>query len=732
MYKENPDVSHPPPPSTIRWLAGLLGGITLVILAGWALWLGGWVMAHRAGTSGFYGLIPAALLSLVLFLLLERDYWLSHLMGLRVPAGGSVVKSAALFWLFGLGWLFVKTSIIDPDRPEAEGNGQKAKTPPGPRDPAREAVETIVFVVVLVLLLKLFVTEAFVIPTGSMAETLLGYHQTITCKQCGHEFPVNSHDEVEPNNSTRTYNKLVEYCCPNCRYRGQIEALNPRPKNESGDRVLVLKPAYNIGPPRRGDVVVFKFPERPQDNFTAQNYIKRAMGFGGETLGIYHGELFTTTALEYPPDAVNEQGHPLYPRPANDNDLWRGDPNKDRQGHELPLDKRGTGEDYRYVNNARAAKLFESCRQEGFTGKVQGGFGIVRKVDEHMLACMRVVWDNDHQPAELAGRIRPRWHDPLDPAHKAFVRWTTNDDRQPKVFTHIGPELDWIRYHHLVRTEARDADGRPVIDPATNRPQLREWTWDGDVSTPVPGPVDNFLGYNAGVDLIPDPDRYRNANSRTVPRATPNEDRWVGDLILECEANIPDGGEVVLELSKGICRFRATFAGGQVSLSRVIKPTREATEQVEEITPPRPCGISGPGTYKLRFANVDCRLRVWVNGRAVPFGTDGDYAPGLTATPDNPDGEGWTEWNDVDMPASIAAKGAVTVQHLQLYRDIYYTNQTNSQVDLYYVHPGHYFCLGDNSSSSADSRTWGLVPERLMLGKAVFVFFPMGRVGFIK
>ena len=30
-----------------------------------------------------------------------------------------------------------------------------------------------------------------------------------------------------------------------------------------------------------------------------------------------------------------------------------------------------------------------------------------------------------------------------------------------------------------------------------------------------------------------------------------------------------------------------------------------------------------------------------------------------------------------------------------------------------YVQPGHYLCLGDNSTASSDSRDWGLVPQRL-------------------
>ena len=41
-----------------------------------------------------------------------------------------------------------------------------------------------------------------------------------------------------------------------------------------------------------------------------------------------------------------------------------------------------------------------------------------------------------------------------------------------------------------------------------------------------------------------------------------------------------------------------------------------------------------------------------------------------------------------------------------------------------YVQPGHYLCLGDNSPASSDSREWGLVPQRLMLGRALIVYYP--------
>src|SRR5262245_43587865 len=247
-----------------------------------------------------------------------------------------------------------------------------------PRDPAREVVETIVFVVVLVLLLKLFVTEAFVIPTGSMAETLYGYQKIVTCPKCGHEFPVNSHDEVEGRQGDGKKMKLYGFTCPNCRYMGTIDEVKPEPKNGSGDRVLVLKPLYHIREPKRGEVVVFKWPEKPQDKFVAQNYIKRAMGFGGETIAIYRGELFATTAISYPEDDPN------YPRPADPLDLWR------------PQYMYSTAQLHGHPN-PRATELFEASRAAGFLPG-RGGFEIVRKGEDQMLADRRLVWDNDKQP----------------------------------------------------------------------------------------------------------------------------------------------------------------------------------------------------------------------------------------------------------------------------------------------------------------------------------------------
>src|ERR1700677_800313 len=85
---------------------------------------------------------------------------------------------------------------------------------PEQKDAFREIVETVVFVVVLVLLLKAFMAEAFVIPTGSMATTLLGYHHDITCPQCGFRFPLNMSKWLDAQELDK---ERINGCtCPNC------------------------------------------------------------------------------------------------------------------------------------------------------------------------------------------------------------------------------------------------------------------------------------------------------------------------------------------------------------------------------------------------------------------------------------------------------------------------------------------------------------------------------------
>lgn len=103
--------------------------------------------------------------------------------------------------------------------PKPADTGKPAES----KDSLREVIETVVFVVVLVLLLKTFLAEAFVIPTGSMATTLLGYQREVICgeiengkliKGCGYPYLVNASKEGDPTEVPRL--SLTGCECPNC------------------------------------------------------------------------------------------------------------------------------------------------------------------------------------------------------------------------------------------------------------------------------------------------------------------------------------------------------------------------------------------------------------------------------------------------------------------------------------------------------------------------------------
>ena len=138
----------------------------------------------------------------------------------------------------------------------------------------RQTVDLIVVLCLGVLLFRTFSAEAYVVPTGSMAPTLLGHHRELTCPNCGFLF-VNGVDED---------GRSPRPVCPNC---GKTE-LDRLPAVEcNGDRVLVQKFLYDFRPPRRWEVAVFHFPGEP-----TQAYVKRVVGLPGESVRIVGGNVF--------------------------------------------------------------------------------------------------------------------------------------------------------------------------------------------------------------------------------------------------------------------------------------------------------------------------------------------------------------------------------------------------------------------------------------------------------
>ncbi len=158
----------------------------------------------------------------------------------------------------------------------------KKKEPRNELPPAakvRDFVEQIAIAVVLALMFRGFEGEAFVIPTGSMAPTLMGMHKDFACEKCGFPIRVGAIAKVA---------QVGNAVCQSCRY---VNSVDPAQKvnrvSFSGDRIVVNKFAYQFWEPERWDVIVFKYPGNPK-----QNYIKRLIGLPGETIQIYGGDVY--------------------------------------------------------------------------------------------------------------------------------------------------------------------------------------------------------------------------------------------------------------------------------------------------------------------------------------------------------------------------------------------------------------------------------------------------------
>ena len=148
-----------------------------------------------------------------------------------------------------------------------------AKKPAGPEKEApadggwRETIESIAMAVILALLFRGFVAEAFVIPTGSMAPTLQGRHKDVWCPKCNKQYQVSCSLEQDQKTSRPSGQHVVYATCPICQYTQSLDPLErPNDGSFSGDRIIVGKFAYDFAEPQRWDVIVFKFPGRAVDN----------------------------------------------------------------------------------------------------------------------------------------------------------------------------------------------------------------------------------------------------------------------------------------------------------------------------------------------------------------------------------------------------------------------------------------------------------------------------------
>jgi signal peptidase I len=142
-----------------------------------------------------------------------------------------------------------------------------------------------VIVFCLVLVLRTCLVSAFVIPTGSMAPTLRGWHRVEPCPCCSYEVVV-GYGSAAGREAVG-----VRARCPNC---GEEFSL-ANTAVTGGDRVLVNKSIYDWRPPRRWELAVFTPPESsPED---ALFFVKRVVGLPGESIRLWEGDVYASGEL---------------------------------------------------------------------------------------------------------------------------------------------------------------------------------------------------------------------------------------------------------------------------------------------------------------------------------------------------------------------------------------------------------------------------------------------------
>jgi signal peptidase I len=546
----------------------------------------------------------------------------------------------------------------------------------------RETVESVVIAFTLALLFRAFEAEAFVIPTGSMAPTLMGRHKDLVCEQCGRDFRVGSSAEEDDQSQSlraeaarlerelaelkaagdagavgaearearrrriellesdrgpigqlrsRLAGKMVTAAkCPNCgvgmrlvQGNGGQMRYDPRYPSFSGDRILVNKFAYDFAEPRRWDVVVFKYPEEAKTN-----YIKRLVGLPGETVSIVGGDIWIARGAESPQ--------------------------------------------------------------------------IARKPPATRGAMLQCVHDSRYPAPDLERVGWPACWSDWSPQGRAGAGWVTEDSGRS--FRGSSPSVDQpatLRYRHFFATaDDWEAVRRGESLAARARPSL----------------IADFQPYNA----------------------IPTRPHWVGDLAVEVVVEAASAaGRIGFDLVEAGAVHRCT-----IDLATGVAVLEPASRDAAGPPPEARTRVRGRGSWKILFANVDDELSLFVNDRPVVFDRPASWASSVDAVPRQRPVEAQAEPGDAapsDLaPVGVTVAGAeVTMKQMRVLRDTYYIGVVDvgarpgeilEEDRLEFgLEADQFFVLGDNSAASKDSRLWlegHHVDRDLLIGKAVAIFWP--------
>lgn len=185
--------------------------------------------------------------------------------------------------------------------PDAHAPAPAPATGPAPASEKHSTKDTIVSLVIalaMALIFRAFVIEAFIIPTGSMAPTLMGAHLRFQSPESGYAWAVEPWSYTDRGAQfPQPVQRNVRVYDPMTGFEVRGESLRTR----AGDRVLVVKYLPPVFQPERFDVIVFKNPTNPRENF-----IKRLIGLAGEEVALIDGDVFTRDPGERSADAAGD------------------------------------------------------------------------------------------------------------------------------------------------------------------------------------------------------------------------------------------------------------------------------------------------------------------------------------------------------------------------------------------------------------------------------------------
>jgi signal peptidase I len=179
---------------------------------------------------------------------------------------------------------------------------EQGQESPGILVEMRGWADALFFAFLLALFIRMYVFELFMIPTGSMTPALIGDEARYVCEYDWDEdgqldivVAVPHHPiQVHLKDENGLYSKLLYLTGHDDAVRQRFERQVQLSRGRR-DMIMVNKFSYWFTPPERGDIVVFKVPDRPNPFDASANqpfdtskpvYIKRAVGLPGETLTI--------------------------------------------------------------------------------------------------------------------------------------------------------------------------------------------------------------------------------------------------------------------------------------------------------------------------------------------------------------------------------------------------------------------------------------------------------------